>query len=122
MGKLLRNIRLGCKALRLAGTLAIATLDGILSFEILGRFDPTFRSIPSRARWMQQQCRRLLGALAIEASYRGDVPEGGVLVCNHLSYTDILILGARTPSVFVSKAEVAPWPVFGMLSKAAGTL
>jgi len=44
------------------------------------------------------------------------------LVCNHLSYLDILVLAAKTPAVFVAKREVKLWPVFGWFARLAGTL
>jgi 1-acyl-sn-glycerol-3-phosphate acyltransferase len=39
-----------------------------------------------------------------------------------LSYLDILVLSAITPSVFVAKVEVKHWPVFGWFARLAGTL
>lgn len=38
-------------------------------------------------------------------------------VSNHVSYTDIMVLGALIPGSFVAKAEVASWPLFGLLAK-----
>jgi len=49
-------------------------------------------------------------------------PGRGLLVANHLSYTDIIVLGAVTGCGFVSKAEVAGWPGFGIAARSAGTL
>jgi 1-acyl-sn-glycerol-3-phosphate acyltransferase len=50
------------------------------------------------------------------------VPKKGLLVSNHLSYLDILVLGAITPSVFVAKREVRSWPLFGWFARMAGTV
>jgi 1-acyl-sn-glycerol-3-phosphate acyltransferase len=36
---------------------------------------------------------------------------------NHISYTDITILGSIIPGSFIAKAEVADWPFFGWLAK-----
>ena len=44
------------------------------------------------------------------------------MVCNHLSYLDILVLSALTPVVFVAKNEVKNWPVFGWFARLAGTV
>ena len=49
-------------------------------------------------------------------------PGRGFLVANHLSYMDIIVLGAVTGSGFVSKAEVAGWPGLGIAARSAGTL
>ena len=49
-------------------------------------------------------------------------PGRGFLVANHLSYMDIIVLGAVTGSGFVSKAEVAGWPGLGIAARSAGPL
>lgn len=46
----------------------------------------------------------------------------GAVVANHASWLDIFVLNARHRIVFVSKSEVAGWPVIGFLARAAGTL
>nr|WP_253913151.1 lysophospholipid acyltransferase family protein [Pseudoruegeria sp. HB172150] len=46
----------------------------------------------------------------------------GVIVTNHASWLDILVLNAVTPVTFVSKAEVARWPGIGFLARIAGTI
>jgi len=45
-----------------------------------------------------------------------------MLVSNHLSYLDILAFSAALPCVFVSKAEVQRWPIFGRYARWAGTV
>jgi 1-acyl-sn-glycerol-3-phosphate acyltransferase len=45
-----------------------------------------------------------------------------LLVANHLSYVDVVLLAASLPCAFVSKAEVARWPVLGPLARSMGTL
>lgn len=45
-----------------------------------------------------------------------------MLVCNHVSYLDMLALTAATEMVFLSKAEVRHWPVLGQIARAGGTL
>jgi len=79
-------------------------------------------SIVVRAAWIQKQSRRFLWALGVEPQYVGQPPRHGVMVSNHVSYLDIIVHGSRTPLVFISKAEVANWPVFGPLTRWAGTL
>jgi len=36
---------------------------------------------------------------------------------NHISYTDIAVLGSVIPGSFIAKSEVARWPFFGWLAK-----
>ena len=50
------------------------------------------------------------------------VPSGGLLVSNHLSYLDVPVMSAITPTVFVAKHEIRSWPVIGLLARLAGTL
>jgi 1-acyl-sn-glycerol-3-phosphate acyltransferase len=40
-----------------------------------------------------------------------------LILANHVSWLDILVVTALTPVVFVAKSEVARWPVFGWLAK-----
>ncbi|MDI9408866.1 MAG: lysophospholipid acyltransferase family protein [Candidatus Pacebacteria bacterium] len=40
-----------------------------------------------------------------------------IFVTNHSSYLDILVLGSRVKGVFISRSEVASWPIFGMMAK-----
>lgn len=50
------------------------------------------------------------------------VPTNGVLLSNHVSWLDIIVLNALLPSRFVAKQEVRKWPVFGWLARQAGTV
>jgi len=40
-----------------------------------------------------------------------------LFAANHVSYTDITVLGAVIPGSFIAKTEVANWPFFGWLAK-----
>jgi 1-acyl-sn-glycerol-3-phosphate acyltransferase len=40
-----------------------------------------------------------------------------LFAANHISYTDITVLGSIIPGSFIAKAEVADWPFFGWLAK-----
>lgn len=113
-----RFLRVWWRSLKLGGALVCAAVDYLI--QIYGR--SRYISLETRARWMQRQSQRILKALSIEVTYRGVPPENGVLVCNHLGYLDILLLGARHPCLFISKEEVSRWPVFGLLTRMAGTL
>ena len=50
------------------------------------------------------------------------MPSSGLLVSNHLSYIDIIGFSSIRPCVFVAKRDVATWPLFGWLARAAGTI
>ena len=82
-----------------------------------------YDSLPSaRAGWLQSSSRRVLRVFRVEAKTTGNIPASGLLVCNHLSYLDILVLAALAPCIFVAKHEVKHWPVFGWFAKLAGTV
>lgn len=68
-----------------------------------------------------KSCCHILG---INVSVRGDLKKDRpyFVASNHCSYTDIFVLGSVIPSVFLSKSEVASWPIAGRLAKMAGTV
>lgn len=72
-------------------------------------------------RWWHS---RLCKILNIEVRVQGRrVKDKELLwVSNHVSWLDIPVLGSRFPVYFLSKAEIAQWPVVGWFSKIAGTL
>src|SRR5215475_7461164 len=45
-----------------------------------------------------------------------------LLVSNHQSYLDIVIIASIFPALFVAKTEVSRWPLIGWLSKLGGTI
>jgi 1-acyl-sn-glycerol-3-phosphate acyltransferase len=45
-----------------------------------------------------------------------------LFISNHISYLDILAIASTMPISFVSKAEVATWPLFGLLSTLQDTV
>ena len=45
-----------------------------------------------------------------------------LLVANHVSWLDIVVLGSIAPLSFVAKSEMASWPVFGTLAKLQRTV
>ena len=52
----------------------------------------------------------------------GTPPTRGLVVCNHLSYLDVLILSAAMPCFFVAKMEIGGWPIFGKAARNVGTI
>ena len=67
--------------------------------------------------------RMLLAALGVRLRLRGPVPrEGSLLVANHISWLDILVLLAIRPVRLVAKCEVRRWPGIGGLAGLAGAI
>lgn len=76
-----------------------------------------------RQRWTRAFMRRLSAALPFKVLVQGDIPQRPMLwVSNHVSWTDIAVLGQLAPLSFLSKAEVRGWPIAGWLAQQAGTL
>ena len=66
---------------------------------------------------------RMLRVLHVGLEIDGELPAGPVLiVANHCSWLDILVLGWAFNTAFVSKAEVGKWPIVGSFARAGGTL
>jgi len=115
------------------GTLAFAgktlrftlqLLLGLLQVRRLGAPGGNSGSTPlaERATALHRLCRSLLMHLEVEVVVEGPLPSTGLLVTNHVSFLDIVFLGAVTPMVFVSKSDVAAWPVIGTIASCAGTV
>ncbi len=80
---------------------------------------------PSRtqsAEWLHRVCQEGLQAIHLQLTVRGTPPTHGLIVSNHLSYLDILCYSAAVPCVFVSKAEVEQWPIFGKYARWSGSV
>ncbi len=45
-----------------------------------------------------------------------------LVLANHVSWLDIVVIGSRHPVSFVAKADVAGWPVFGTLARLQRTV
>ena len=67
---------------------------------------------------------RMLTMLGVRLELHGQPPAEGpvLLVANHISWLDILVMHAACYCRFVSKADVKRWPLIGMLATAGGTI
>lgn len=113
-----RIIRLGFRSLWFAGVLLLIAGDFAVSALRHGGVLP----LAERTRWLQRSSRRALRVFRVQVEAHGDRPATGLLVSNHLSYLDILVLATLVPAVFVAKSEIKDWPVFGWFGRLAGTL
>lgn len=105
--------------LRLAGV-AVHLLHGVW---IVKRTFPKLSPTQKEER-VQVWAFALLARLAIKLVVNGQPPQEGpvLLVANHISWLDIVVMHAARHCRFVSKADVHHWPVVGGLADAAGTL
>jgi len=70
--------------------------------------------------WSQE----MLAVLGIRLELHGEPCAGGpmLLVANHISWLDILVMHAARYCRFVSKADVMQWPLIGTLATGGGTI
>ncbi len=67
--------------------------------------------------------RRALDIHGLEVHASGPVPHGpALLVSNHLSYLDPVVVLSQTACVPISKSELAGWPVLGAVARRTGVL
>ena len=66
--------------------------------------------------------RYALAVMGVRRDVRGDSRGGALLVSNHVSWLDIVVLSACRPMTFVGKSDIAGWPVFGTLARLQETL
>jgi 1-acyl-sn-glycerol-3-phosphate acyltransferase len=91
-------------------------------FTILLRFPRM--SVEQQHAEVQAWAGRMLNVLGIGLQVRGQPPARGpmLLVSNHISWLDILVMHAARYCRFVSKSDVRHWPLLGRLATGAGTL
>jgi 1-acyl-sn-glycerol-3-phosphate acyltransferase len=80
------------------------------------------RSIRDRVRWLARASKRHAKWMGVRINVHGEIPRGGLIVANHVSYVDIVALSAVATCAFVSKKEVASWPLFGLYARLGGTV
>jgi 1-acyl-sn-glycerol-3-phosphate acyltransferase len=108
------------RAARRAVALGIALAVCVLRYWFARLGGPL--TLERRAHWLQSSCTLILASLGIHYRVEGDAPDRGLVVANHLSYLDILIMSASMPCFFVAKAEIKKWPYFGKAARTGGTL
>lgn len=113
----LRNaFRRAQRIARLIAHLLVGVLLAALAFPVLG--------VARRDRLIAWWGKRLLRALGVRlrATTPPHLPDGALLVCNHVSWLDIYLILSLCRVHFVSKSEVRDWPVVGWLAHKTGTI
>lgn len=108
------TLRLARLALYLVWTL------GLMPIQVLGLVlhRPWTRRLPAfYHRW----CCRILG-FRVRIIGAPTMLRPALFASNHVSYTDITVLGSLIVGSFVAKSEVAGWPLFGWLAKLQRTV
>jgi 1-acyl-sn-glycerol-3-phosphate acyltransferase len=78
-------------------------------------------------RIIQFWCKRLLSIFEIEVKLEGFESyffneKKYLIVSNHISWLDIIVIQSIKPSIFVAKSDVASWPLFGWVAQMTGTI
>jgi len=96
-------------------------LFGVLLAFVIGMFFVRFTvwQRPVIAWWLRGFCRVLNMQVTVQGA---PIEDSALWISNHVSWMDIPVIGGIRPLRFLSKAEVAQWPVIGRLAQAAGTL
>jgi 1-acyl-sn-glycerol-3-phosphate acyltransferase len=81
-------------------------------------------SAQQKADHIADWARGLLKLLNVTVRVQGEPVQQGpmLVVLNHISWLDILVMLAAQPVRFVSKSEVKHWPLIGWLATNVGTL
>jgi 1-acyl-sn-glycerol-3-phosphate acyltransferase len=102
---------------RLAATAVVVLVGGVGL--------PLLAALP-RDRLLAVQrvfARAVLRTLGIRHRLFGRVPERrALLVANHVSWIDTLVVLANTPARLLAKHEVGGWPVIGRVARTLGTV
>lgn len=110
------------RALRAAGRLARGLAHALAGWWTITFVFPKVTPAERHAhvtRW----AAKMLELMGIQLRAEGDPADGPVLlVANHISWLDILVMHAARHCRFVSKSEVRHWPLIGTLATGAGTL
>lgn len=103
-------------------------LLGLCLLLILGGWwNPHTHLFKHTVQWWLKGILKILG---VTIHVTGQMPEhsmdssnrGYLFVGNHVSWLDIPVIGSLSRTNFLSKAEVAQWPLIGWLAKGSGTL
>ena len=66
-------------------------------------------------------CRRIFG-IKIKTFGKISINSPILLISNHASYLDIIILGSLFKTSFIAKKEISKWPLLGILAKLQNTI
>jgi len=116
------------KLLRATTRLAmLSTITAVLSFSLVAGKLVLLKTTHARLLWRNWHFRawarvvvRLLNIRINPTTFTPSKPF--LLVANHLSYIDIVVLAAKLDCTFIAKSDVAHWPIIGWLSKVTDTI
>ncbi|MFM9901069.1 MAG: lysophospholipid acyltransferase family protein [Polaromonas sp.] len=111
------------KLLKVLWTLLRAIRHALVGYWTIKTLFPRITQADQEAR-VNVWARQMLRIVGIELVVVGSPPASGpvLLVANHISWLDILVMHAARHCRFVSKSDVKAWPLVGTFADGAGTL
>ena len=109
------------RALRWTRLLLHVAQGLLVTLMVYPRVKPRIRAAITQA-WSAKMLRILNITLAIHGARPAEHTNKLFVVANHVSWLDIFVINATTPSRFVAKSEIRDWPIAGALCDAAGTI
>ena len=117
------SVRTGCKFFSIILLFITGLLIAALAFPVL-----SFCLTPAGAKLkrdaLKQAWLKWFGSIvALEIVKDGEAHAAPLLlVSNHISWLDIIVLGRFLPANFVAKSDILQWPIIGYLAERAGTV
>ncbi len=96
----------------------------VLGFFIIGIFNkivfyplPRFRKYLAQrnTQWTSWVCSRVIGYFGTHDIKT--IPKGHILICNHMSYMDVLVVASKIPTLFVTSLEMKNTPFLGWITQ-----
>jgi 1-acyl-sn-glycerol-3-phosphate acyltransferase len=84
----------------------------------------TLLRLPGRGKLSLRYSRTVCALLNVRITVAGTPPthHSVLILSNHVSWLDILVITATVPVIFVAKSEVRRWPLIGWVARARGTV
>lgn len=112
--------QIGRQTLRGLGIVALLFIGLAILFVRFPSID-----VPAQMAWIKRWNLWVVQVLGLHLKIDGEIADlknGGLVVANHSSWLDIVVINAVQPSAFIAKAEIAKWPLVGTLVGRSGTL
>ena len=87
----------------------------------IGAFDICANDVQSEK--IRLWFKKILDIVDVELKIEGTIREGSYLIIsNHSSWLDIVVLGSTFKTTFLSKIEISRWPILGKITTAVDML
>jgi 1-acyl-sn-glycerol-3-phosphate acyltransferase len=117
------KLRLLYKLLRIASLFIAGLIIATLIFPAVNLLYSAVRARIQRDRLKKQWLSWFSAIVNLQIIRTGSPPDRtAILVSNHISWLDIIVIGQYLPAYFVAKSDIDGWPVIGFLSRQAGTI